>query len=109
MLAVHQVDKGDISEIHDFNRDEKGKDITDFAVLKDFHDKVEARIEDHQKERKEKKLWDMPASVGVQLMGWKDKRSIEKVIEYFNMDFEYAKRPEFCFGPARTLVDVWRS
>ena len=37
---------------------------------------------------------DIPARVGVQLMGWKSKRPIEKVIEYFNMDFEYSKRPE---------------
>ena len=77
-----------------FYRDEEGNDITDFAVLKDFHDKVETKVEDYQEERKEQKLPDIPARVGVQLMGWKSKRPIQKVIEYFNMDFEYSKRPE---------------
>ena len=78
----------------DFNRDEQGNDITDLAVLKDFHDKVETKVEDYQEERKENNLPDIPARVGVQLMGWKSKRPIEKVIEYFNMDFEHSKRPE---------------
>ena len=77
-----------------FYRDDEGNDITDFAVLKDFHDKVETKVEDYQEKREEQKLPDIPARVGVQLMGWKSKRPIEKVIEYFNMDFEYSKRPE---------------
>ena len=80
--------------MYDFHRDEQGNDITDFAVLKDFHDKVETKVEDYQEKRKEKKLPDIPARVGVQLMGWKSKRPIEKVVEYLNMDFEYSKRPE---------------
>ena len=83
-----------IELMYDFRRDEQGNDITDLAVLKDFHDKVEAKVEDYQEERKEQKSPDMPGRVGVQLLGWKSKRPIEKVIEYFNMDFEYAKRPE---------------
>ena len=83
-----------IELIFDFNRDEQGNDITDLAVLKDFHDKVETKVEDYQEERKENNLPDIPARVGVQLMGWKSKRPIEKVIEYFNMDFEHSKRPE---------------
>ena len=83
-----------IELMYDFRRDEQGNDITDLAVLKDFHDKVETKVEDYQEERKEQKLPDMPGRVGVQLLGWKSKRPIEKVIEYFNMDFEYAKRPE---------------
>ena len=45
--------------------------------------------------RKEKELPDIPARVGLQLMGWKDeKQPIRKVVEYFNFDFEYGKRPE---------------
>ena len=55
---------------------------------------METKVEDYQEERKEHKSPDIPARVAVQLMGWKTKRPIEKVIEYFNMDFEYAKRPE---------------
>ena len=80
--------------MYDFRRDEQGNDITDLAVLKDFHDKVETKVDDYQEERKEQKSPDIPARVAVQLMGWKTKRPIEKVIEYFNMDFEYSKRPE---------------
>ena len=83
-----------IELMYDFRRDEQGNDITDFAVLKDFHDKVETKVEDYQEERKEQKSPDIPARVAVQLMGWKTKRPIEKVIEYFNIDFEYGKRPE---------------
>ena len=83
-----------IELMYDSHRDEQGSDITDLAVLKDFHDKVETKVEDYQEERKEQKLPDIPARVGVQLMGWKGKRPIENVIEYFNMDFEYSKRPE---------------
>ena len=45
--------------------------------------------------RKKKELPDIPARVGFQLMGWKDeKQPIRKVVEYFNFDFEYGKRPE---------------
>ena len=80
--------------ISDLFRDDVGNDITDFRVLKEFHDKVETKLEDYLEERKEQKLPDVPARVGVQLMGWKSKRPIEKVIEYLNMDFEYSKRPE---------------
>ena len=83
-----------IELMYDFHRDEEGSDITDLAVLKDFRDKVETKVEDYQEERKENKLPDIPARVGVQLMGWKSKRPIEKVIEYFSVDFEHAKRPE---------------
>ena len=82
-----------IELMYDFHRDEEGNDITDLAVLKDFHDKVETKVEDYQEGRKENKLPDIPARVGVQLMGWKSKRPIEKVIEYFSVDFEQAKRP----------------
>ena len=31
--------------MYDFRRDEQGNDITDLAVLKDFHNKVETKIE----------------------------------------------------------------
>ncbi|PFX17977.1 Polyamine oxidase [Stylophora pistillata] len=76
-------------------RDDEGKDITDFAVLKEFNDKVEHKIEGYQNERKMKKFSaDMPARVGFQLMGWKGKRPVERAIEYLNVDFEYAKPPE---------------
>jgi len=45
--------------------------------------------------RKEKESPDIPARVGLQLMGWKAvKQPIRKVVEYFNFDFEFAKRPE---------------
>ena len=45
--------------------------------------------------RKEKKFPDIPALVGLQLMGWKaGKQPIRKVVEYFKLDFEFAKRPE---------------
>ena len=80
--------------IHVLFRDDKGNDITDLTVAKEFHDKVEVRVEDYQEVRQQKKLPDIPARVGVQLMGWRNKRPIENVIEYFNMDFEHAKRPE---------------
>jgi len=44
--------------------------------------------------RKEKGSPDIPARVGLQLMGWKaGTRPIRKVVEYFNFDFEIAKRP----------------
>ena len=55
---------------------------------------MEGRVEEYIEARKEKKLPDIPARVGLQLMGWKDTRPIEKVVEYFNFDFEFAKRPE---------------
>ncbi|XP_078346841.1 uncharacterized protein LOC144632113 [Oculina patagonica] len=75
-------------------RDEKGNVITDLSVSKDYDDKVGGRAEDYIEARKEKKLPDIPARVGLQLLGWKAKRPIEKVVEYFNIDFEFAKRPE---------------
>ncbi|XP_078349006.1 uncharacterized protein LOC144633953 isoform X2 [Oculina patagonica] len=75
-------------------RDEQGNDITDLSVSKEYYDKVEGRVEEYIEARKEKKLPDIPARVGLQLMGWKAKRPIEEVVEYFNLDFEFAKRPE---------------
>ena len=79
----------------DFYRDEDGNDITDFSVNKDYHDKVEGRVKEYMEARKEKGSPDIPARVGLQLMGWKPvKQPIRKVVEYFNFDFEFAKRPE---------------
>ena len=37
---------------------------------------------------------DIPARVGLQLMGWNSTRPIDKVLEYFRFDFEHAKQPE---------------
>ena len=37
---------------------------------------------------------DIPARVGLQFMGWKGEEAIEKVLEYFKLDFEHAKQPE---------------
>ena len=62
---------------------------------KDYHDKVEGRVEEYVEARKEKGSPDIPARVGLQLMGWKSRNQpIRKVVEYFNFDFEFAKRPE---------------
>ena len=81
--------------IHDFHRDEEGNDITDLSVFKDYHDKVEGRVEEFMEARKKKESPDIPARVGLQLMGWKaGKQPIRKVVEYFNFDFEFSKRPE---------------
>ena len=35
-----------IELMYDSHRDEQGNDITDLAVLKDFYDKVETKVED---------------------------------------------------------------
>ena len=37
---------------------------------------------------------DIPARVGLQLMGWNSNQPIEKVLEYFRLDFEHAKQPD---------------
>ena len=34
---------------------------------------------------------DIPARVGLQLMGWRSDKPIEKALEYFAFDFEHAK------------------
>ena len=52
------------------------------------------KIEEFQEERRTKNFPDMPARVGLQLMGWKGKRPIERAIEYFELDYEFAKPPE---------------
>ncbi|PFX17976.1 Polyamine oxidase [Stylophora pistillata] len=86
--------------VHTYNysniimRDEDGKDVTDFAVVREFDDKVHNKIEEFQEERRTKNFPDMPARVGLQLMGWKGKRPIERAIEYFELDYEFAKPPE---------------
>ena len=36
----------------------------------------------------------IPARVGLQLMGWKSDSLIEKVLEYFKIDFIHSKNPE---------------
>ena len=46
-------------------------------------------------QEKKKELPDIPARVGLQLMGLKDeKQPIRKVVEYVEFDFEYGKRLE---------------
>lgn len=37
---------------------------------------------------------DISARIGLQLMGWRSKQPVEKVLEYFKLDFEHAKQPE---------------
>ena len=75
-----------------FCRDEAGNDITDFAVLREFYDKIEHKIEDYQLKRKGQP--DFPARVGMQMMGWSAEQPMKSVIEYFNFDFQFAKSPE---------------
>ena len=68
-----------------FCRDEAGNNITNFAVLREFYDKIEHKIEDY------KVKWegqpDFSARVGLQRMGWSAEEPIKRVIEYFNFDF----------------------
>ena len=75
-----------------FFRDEAGNDITDFAVLRVFYDKIEHKIEDHKVKWKGQP--DFSARVGMKRMGWSAEQLIESVIEYFNIDFEFARPPE---------------
>lgn len=37
---------------------------------------------------------DIPARVGLQLMGWKSNQPIKKVLEYSRLDFEHGKQPD---------------
>lgn len=75
-------------------RDENGRDITDWEIVRRFDVEVEKKIENFQKARKDNNLPDIPARVGLQLMGWKSRQPIEKVLEYSRLDFEHAKPPE---------------
>ena len=75
-------------------RDESGQDVTDWEVVRKFRENVEERIEDFQFAWKRRNMPDVPARVGLQLMGWESRRPIEKVLEYFKLDFEHAKQPE---------------
>lgn len=75
-------------------RDENGRDITDWEIVCRFDVEVEKKLENFQKARKDNNLPDIPARVGLQLMGWKSRQPIEKVLEYSRLDFEHAKPPE---------------
>ena len=75
-------------------RDENGRDITDWEIVRRFDVEVEKKLENFQKARKDNNLPDIPARVGLQLMGWKSRQPIEKVLEYSRLDFEHAKPPE---------------
>lgn len=75
-------------------RDENGKNITDLDVIRKFDKEIEEELEEFQLARKRRHMPDIPARVGLQLMGWKNDRTIEKVLEYFRLDFEHAKQPE---------------
>ena len=75
-------------------RDENGQDATDWEVVHKFREEVEERVEDFQSARKRRNMPDIPARIGLQLMGWESKQPIEKVLEYFKLDFEHAKQPE---------------
>ncbi|XP_078348136.1 uncharacterized protein LOC144633196 [Oculina patagonica] len=75
-------------------RDETGEDITDWEVIRKFDKEIEEKLEEFQLARKRRHEPDIPARVGLQLMGWKSNQPIEKVLEYFRLDFEHAKQPD---------------
>lgn len=75
-------------------RNEHGQDITDSEVIRKLHEEIEEKIEEFQLSRMERNMPDIPAQVGLQLMGWKSNRPIEKVLEYFRLDFEHGKQPD---------------
>ena len=52
------------------------------------------KLEDFQWHRKKRNMPQIPARVGLQLMGWKSDSPIEKVLEYFKIDFTHSKNPE---------------
>ena len=75
-------------------RDENGEDITDWEIIHKFDKEIEEKLEKFKRDRKERKMPDIPARVGLQLMGWNSNQPIEKVLEYFRLDFEHAKQPD---------------
>ena len=76
------------------HRDENGVDVTDWKVIQKFKKTVVEKLEDFQWHRKKRNLPQIPARVGLQLMGWKSDSLIEKVLEYFKIDFTHSKNPE---------------
>ena len=75
-------------------RDENGSDVTDWKVVHKFKEEIEEKLADYQWARKRRNMPDISARVGLQLMGWKSNNPVEKVLEYFKLDFEHAKQPE---------------
>ncbi|CAH3172047.1 unnamed protein product [Porites lobata] len=75
-------------------RDENGIDVTDWKVIQKFKKTVVEKLEDFQWHRKKRNMPQIPARVGLQLMGWKSDSPIEKVLEYFKIDFTHSKNPE---------------
>lgn len=51
-------------------------------------------MEELHEVRRKRNACDIPARVGLQLLGWKDKRPIAQAMEYYMIDFEFSQRPE---------------
>jgi hypothetical protein len=56
--------------------------------------KVESAFEAKQGERANNNKPEIPARVGLALLGWKPDTAAQKAIEYFFTDNDYGKRPE---------------
>ena len=80
--------------IFPLHRDEIGVDVTDWKVIQKFKKTVVEKLEDFQWHRKKRNMSQIPARVGLQLMRWKSDSPIEKVLEYFKIDFTHSKNPE---------------
>lgn len=90
------------------NRNEKGEDITDQKVLKQFSEAEEKLIELSEVKSKDQRP-DMSVRAALSSVGWKPDTPAKRVIEYSVLDFEFAERPkmESFMGFGRRSLDFF--
>lgn len=75
------------------SRDERGRDITDRHLLKQFAE-AEEKLEELSRERSNDQRPDMSVRAALSTVGWRPDTPAKRVIEYSVLDFEFAEKPK---------------
>ena len=75
------------------SRDERGRDITDRHLLKQFAE-AEEKLEELSRERSNDQRPDMSVRAALSTVGWRPDTPAKRVVEYSVLDFEFAEKPK---------------
>ncbi|XP_078346750.1 uncharacterized protein LOC144632002 [Oculina patagonica] len=85
--------KGHMSNYSDLcMRDDFGKDITDLKTFKLWKKTVDKLFEmGEERDGRDSPPRDMPASVGLRMLGWRSNTPMKKAFSWYDIDFEYGR------------------
>lgn len=72
------------------SRNDRGEDITDLKVFKQWEEVRDKLFEmGEERDGRDAPPRDMPASVGLKLLGWRSDTPMKRTFSWFDIDFEY--------------------